>query len=256
MTLKKAYYGDYKETQRKRKIVIAVICVAILLIIATLLVAKQRHKNLKQGTSNVYFGIVDTSSDFKIPLYSENAFETVNQDVPFFTDNELTVSAFESYSPLDKLGRCGVAYACLGPETMPTEERDAIGMVRPSGWHTVRYDDLIEDKYLYNRCHPIAYMLSGENANEKNLITGTRYLNAVGMLPFEISTADYISQTGNHVMYRVTPCFEGENLVATGVLMEAKSFEDGGKELSFNAFVFNIQPGIVIDYLTGDSERE
>lgn len=256
MTLKKAYYGDYKETQRKRKIVIAVICVAILLIIVTLLVAKQLHKNLKQEASNVYFEPEDTSLGFEIPIYSGNAFETVNNDVPFFTDSELTVSAFESYSTLDSLGRCGVAYACLGPETMPAEDRDAIGMIKPSGWHTVRYDDLIEDKYLYNRCHLIAYMLSGENANEKNLITGTRYLNVAGMLPFEMSTADYIRQTGNHVMYRVTPCFEGENLVATGVLMEAKSVEDDGNGLSFNAFVFNIQPGIVIDYLTGDSERE
>ena len=156
---------------------------------------------------------------------------------------------------MDRLGRCGPATACLGRETMPTEERGPIGMIRPSGWHTVRYDDLIEDKYLYNRCHLIAYMLAGENDNERNLITGTADMNVAGMFPFELETANYILNTGNHVLYRVTPCFAGNDLVASGVLMEAYSIEDNGRGLSFNVFVFNIQPGIVIDYRTGYSRR-
>ncbi len=139
---------------------------------------------------------------------------------------------------------------------MPTEERGEIGMIRPSGWHTVRYDDLIEDKYLYNRCHLIAYSLAGENDNELNLITGTRYINIDGMLPFEIETADYILATGNHVLYRVTPCFFENDLVATGVLIEAYSVEDNGRGLAFNVFAFNIQPGVIIDYRTGNSSRE
>lgn len=253
MTLKKAYYGDYEEKLRKRKKVIAVICVALLLVVAITIVGAFLHHNENEHLSN---NRLSEALTFTIPEFSGEAFEEVNGNVPFFSDSDLTTAVFESYSPLDRFGRCGPAYACLGRETMPTEERGAIGMVKPSGWHTVRYDDLIEDKYLYNRCHLIAFMLSGENTNENNLITGTRYLNVTGMLPYENATADYIRQTGNHVMYRVTPCFEGNNLVASGVLMEAKSVEDNGTGLSFNVFVFNVQPGIVIDYSTGDSKRE
>lgn len=190
-----------------------------------------------------------------IPEYSGSVSVTVNNNVPFFEEKDFSLETFEHYSPLDSLGRCGVAMACIGLETMPTEERGSIGMIKPSGWKTIRYDDLIEDRYLYNRCHLIAYMLAGENANEKNLITGTRYFNVSGMLPYESETANYIRKTSNHVLYRVTPCFLGDNLVATGVLMEAQSVEDGGRGLQFNVFVFNVQPGIQIDYLTGDSER-
>ncbi|MCI1306047.1 MAG: DNA/RNA non-specific endonuclease [Lachnospiraceae bacterium] len=186
----------------------------------------------------------------KIPAYSSAPSVEINGGVPFFAAEDRTENSFESYSDLDSLGRCGPAYGCLGQETMPTEKRGDIGMVRPSGWHTVKYDG-IDGNYLYNRCHLIAYMLSGENANEKNLITGTRYMNTEGMLPYEERTADYIRSTGHHVLYRVTPVFEGNNLVASGVLMEAQSVEDDG--LVFCVYCYNVQPGVTINYSTGDS---
>ena len=182
----------------------------------------------------------------------EEAYAVVNQNVPGFTEEEVTCESFEQYSELDALGRCGTALACVGTDLMPTEERGSIGQVKPSGWHTVKYD-CVDGKYLYNRCHLIGYQLSGENANEKNLITGTRYLNVEGMLPFENEVADYVKDTGNHVMYRVTPDFEGDNLVASGVQMEAWSVEDEGEGVSFCVYVYNIQPGVEIDYATGDS---
>ena len=196
------------------------------------------------------------ASDFVIPQYAGSVYVEINGNIPFFLESDITAEAYEEYSPLDRLGRCGPATACLGRETMPTEERGEIGMIKPSGWHTVRYDDLIEDKYLYHRCHLIAYMLAGENDNERNLITGTGYMNVAGMLPFEIEVSDYILDTGNHVLYRVTPCYRGDDLVASGVLMEAYSVEDDGRGLTFNVFVFNIQPGVIIDYRTGNSSRE
>ena len=161
----------------------------------------------------------------------------------------------QTFSKLDSLGRCGAAIAVVGRDLMPTEERGSIGMIKPAGWHTVRYDDLIADKYLYNRCHLIGYQLTGENANEQNLITGTRYLNVEGMLPFENQVADYVRKTGNHMLYRVTPIYDGNDLVARGVEMEASSVEDQGKGLEFHVFVYNVQPGIEIDYATGDSRR-
>ena len=186
----------------------------------------------------------------------QNVAETyiiVNNNVPEFSEKEITATAFESYSELDRLGRCGVAYASIGREIMPTEEREAIGQIKPSGWQTVKYD-IVDGKYLYNRCHLIGFQLAGENANEKNLITGTRYMNVEGMLPFENQVADYVKETNNHVMYRVTPVFEGNNLLAKGVQMEAFSVEDDGEGLSFNVFVNNIQPGIEIDYRDGTSQ--
>ena len=188
----------------------------------------------------------------EIPAYSGQAAIEINQNVPGFTESDYTTEAFEQYSPLDGLGRCGIAYACVGEEIMPTEERGAIGMVKPSGWHTVKYD-FVDGKYLYNRCHLIAYMLSGENANTENLITGTRYMNTEGMLPYENQVADYVHDTGNHVLYRVTPLYEGDNLVASGVEIEASSVEDKGKSLSFHVYCYNVQPGVTIDYATGDS---
>lgn len=188
----------------------------------------------------------------EIPAYSGDAYVVINENVPFFTDKEITDQSYESYSALDMYGRCGVTIACIGQDIMPTEERGAIGMIKPSGWHTVKYD-IVDGKYLYNRCHLIGYQLSGENANEKNLITGTRYLNVVGMLPFENEVADYVEETGNHVMYRVTPIFEGNNLVASGVEMEALSVEDNGQGVCFHVYVYNVQPGITIDYATGES---
>lgn len=187
-----------------------------------------------------------------IPAYDGKAYVAVNNNEPFFTDSDMTTTAFENYSDLDSLGRCGVAYANICKEIMPTEERGKIGMIKPSGWHTVKYD-VIKDRYLYNRCHLIGYQLAGENANPKNLITGTRYLNVEGMLPFENLVADYVNNTGNHVLYRVTPMFSGSNLVANGVLIEAKSVEDNGGGILFNVYCYNVQPGVGINYENGDS---
>lgn len=186
--------------------------------------------------------------------YTGSPCEEVNGNRPFFTEEELTKEAFETYSPLDGLGRCGAAYANVCTSIMPTEERGEIGSVKPSGWHTVKYKKQVEGSYLYNRCHLIAYVLAGENANERNLITGTRYMNVEGMLPFESQVADYVRDTDNHVLYRVTPVFTGRNLVADGVLMEAYSVEDDGAGVCFCVFAFNVQPGIVIDYATGESQ--
>lgn len=200
---------------------------------------------------------ITTASSFSlsdVPAYSGKAYTSVNGNVPYFSAAELTTQSFETYSDLDSLGRCGVTYACIGKDLMPTEERGSIGMVKPTGWHTVRYDDLVDGKYLYNRCHLIGYQLTGENANTKNLITGTRYLNIEGMLPFENMVADYIQETNNHVLYRVTPIFEGNNLLANGVLMEGYSVEDKGAGVSYCVFAYNVQPGIEIDYATGESK--
>ena len=200
---------------------------------------------------------ITTASSFSlsdVPAYSGKAYISVNGNVPYFTAAELTTQSFETYSDLDSLGRCGVTYACIGKDLMPTEERGSIGMVKPTGWHTVRYDDLVDGKYLYNRCHLIGYQLTGENANTQNLITGTRYLNIEGMLPFENMVADYIQETNNHVLYRVTPIFEGNNLLANGVLMEGYSVEDKGAGVSYCVFAYNVQPGIEIDYATGESK--
>ena len=188
-----------------------------------------------------------------VPVYSGEPYTELNGNIPYFTDREKTEDVFEHYSDLDTLGRCGTAYANICKELMPTEKRGEIGMIKPTGWHTVRYDDIISDKYLYNRCHLIGFQLAGENANEKNLVTGTRYMNVDGMLPFENMIADYVKETDNHVLYRVTPIFVGDNLVCRGVEMEAYSVEDNGEGTSFHVFVYNIQPGIEIDYATGDS---
>lgn len=188
----------------------------------------------------------------KIPAYSGQAYVEINDNQPSFTKDELVTESFEEYSPLDSLGRCGVAYANVGIDTMPTEDRGSIGQVKPSGWQTVKYD-CVDGKYLYNRCHLIGYQLTAENANKENLITGTRYLNVDGMLPFENLVADYVKETENHVLYRVTPIFEGDNLVASGVQMEAMSVEDNGEGVCFNVYCYNVQPGVTIDYATGDS---
>ena len=189
----------------------------------------------------------------QIPSYTGNPYTIVNDNEPEFDKCDFTTEAFEKYSDLDDLGRCGVAYANICKELMPTEKRGKIGMIKPSGWHTVKYPELIKDRYLYNRCHLIGFQLAGENANEKNLITGTRYLNVDGMLPFENEVADYVKETGNHVLYRVTPVFDGDNLVASGVQIEAESVEDSGEGVKFNVYCYNVQPGIGIDYTTGDS---
>lgn len=191
-----------------------------------------------------------------VPEFTDQPYVVINNNVPFFTDEEKeTADAFEYYSDLDDLGRCGVALANVCKELMPTGERGNIGQVKPTGWQTEKYDH-VDGKYLYNRCHLIGFQLTGENANEKNLITGTRYMNVDGMLPFENMIDDYVDETENHVLYRVTPVFEGEELVARGVLMEAYSIEDQGEGICFNVYVYNNQPGVVIDYATGDSRAE
>ena len=206
--------------------------------------------------------IEDTTEEAKsfnyldVEDYSGAAVQIINDNIPFFNQNEKEEpKCFEHYSELDDLGRCGEAYACIGTETMPTEERGSIGAVKPSGWHTVKYD-FIDGKYLYNRCHLIGYQISGENALETNLITGTRYLNVEGMLPYENMISEYITSTNNHVLYRVTPYYQGNNLIANGVLMEAWSIEDDGNGICFCVYVYNVQPGVIIDYLTGDSEED
>jgi len=188
----------------------------------------------------------------KIPAFSNKPYVTVNNNQPGFSASDKTTTSFERYASLDSKGRCGVAYACIGKDLMPTGERGAIGSVKPTGWHTVKYAG-IDGNYLYNRCHLIGWQLTGENANERNLITGTRYMNVEGMLPFENMVADYIKETGNHVLYRVTPVFKGNNLLASGVQMEAYSVEDNGDGICFNVYCYNAQPGITINYADGSS---
>ena len=205
--------------------------------------------NPNENTDDNNISISDISD---IPVYSGEDYIILNNNVPNFSESDLTTTSFEEYSPLDSLGRCGVAYANVGTDIMPTEKRESISSVKPSGWQSVKYD-IVEGKYLYNRSHLIGYQLTAENANDRNLITGTRYFNATLMLPYENMVADYIKETNNHVLYRVTPVFEGNNLVATGVQMEAKSVEDNGEGIEFNVFVYNVQPGITIDYATGNS---
>ena len=187
-----------------------------------------------------------------IPAYSGTPYVVIDDNEPDFTEDELTDQSYESYSDLDELGRCGVAESNIGTDLMPTGKRGKIGQVKPSGWQTIKFDN-VDGKYLYNRCHLIGYQLTAENANEKNLITGTRYMNVDGMLPFENMVADYVKETNNHVLYRVTPIFTGDNLVADGVLMEGYSVEDEGDGICFCVYAYNVQPGITIDYATGDS---
>ncbi len=206
--------------------------------------SKQNSQDKLQTVASNEREVTDISDPYMI----------VDENVPGFSEDEITTESFEHYSELDALGRCGVATACIGTDLMPTEKRGNISRVKPTGWHSIQYDS-VEGKSLYNRCHLIAHQLAGEDANEKNLITGTRYMNVSGMLPFEEEVGDYVRETGNHVMYRVTPVFEGDNLLADGVQMEAYSVEDQGKGVSYNVYIFNAQPGIWIDYATGDSRE-
>lgn len=211
----------------------------------------------ERGAQNGSVALPEGGDDFlfpydEIPPYEGRESVSLNGGVPFFTDDDLTTEAFEEYSDLDELGRCKAAFANVCRETMPTKERENIGNVKPTGWHTVKYD-VIADRYLYNRCHLIGYQLTAENDNEKNLITGTRYMNVEGMLPWENLVADYVEETGNHVLYRVTPYFVENNLLASGVLMEAYSVEDSGAGVCFCVYGYNVQPGVVIDYATGES---
>ena len=194
-------------------------------------------------------------SELSIGEYSGEPYVMVNDNIPFFTSEDLVLVSFEGYSDLDILGRCGESYACVGKDIMPTEERGEIGHIKPSGWQQAKYSGVVDSTppYLYNRCHLIAYCLTGENDNEKNLITGTRYMNVEGMLPWEEKVAGYVDDTGHHVLYRVTPDFRGEELLARGVLIEAYSVEDKGIGICFCVYCYNVQPGVVIDYMTGES---
>ncbi len=237
-------------SRRDKKRILSLIIVIAIILITTYM--EQKSYSLENDDSKyntVSYNIND------IPKYNGKDYVNIDNGNPSFSDSLKNTKSFEKYSKLDNLGRCGVAIANIGIDLMPTEKRGRIGMIKPSGWHTVRYDDLIEGKYLYNRCHLIGYQLTGENANPKNLITCTRYMNAVSMLEFENKVASYVKKTKNHVLYRVTPVFENDNLVANGVQMEAYSVEDNGKGINFNVFVYNIQKGIDIDYKTGNSKR-
>ena len=221
----------------------------LLLLLASLGLALFRAQRLKAAREA-------EPGDLTALVYAGEPAVEINGGIPFFSREELRAESYTSFSPLDALGRCGPAMGCLGPELMPAEERGPIGTVRPSGWQTARYDDLIEDRYLYNRCHLIAYMLCGENDNERNLITGTRWLNTRGMLPYEILVGDYLERTGNHVLYRVTPVFLGEDLLASGVLIEAADLESRGRSFSLCRYVFNVQPGVLIDTRDGSSRED
>ena len=215
-----------------------------------------QEENKKEESADIRDNAKEEGATFDyslVPAYTNRPYVEINGNTPFFTESELTNVSFEKYSSLDQLNRCQVAEASLGADLMPTEERGSIGWIEPTGWHLVKYDG-IDGNYLYNRCHLIAYQLAGENANEKNLITGTRYLNTEGMLPFENRVADYIKATNHHVMYRVTPIFVDDELLARGVLMEAESVEDTGNDLMFCVFCYNVQPEVTIYYKDGSSE--
>lgn len=227
---------------------IIVILLSIIMVFACSCSMSEVGGNIDYGDSYID---LDT-----IPEYSGQKYVILNNNIPDFTESELDEEAFEYYSELDKYGRCGVAYAMLGRELMPTKPRESISDIKPTGWKTAAYEDLITDVYLYNRSHLIAHSLAGENANPNNLITGTDYMNKQGMLPFEESVLEYIRETGNHVLYRVTPVFHGEELVARGVQMEAFSVEDLGEEICFNVYIYNVQPGVEIDYETGENWRD
>lgn len=237
---------------------------------ADLLQNLQQSTMEEKETENSITGIAEANQDDKklaaslglidfdlstIPEYSGEAYVAINGNEPDFAETDLTTESYEFYSELDHLGRCGVTVACLGQDLMPTEDRESISHVKPSGWVQGQYD-FVDGKSLYNRCHLIGFQLAGENANEKNLITGTRYMNTIGMLPFENMVADYIKETDNHVMYRVTPIYDGDNLVASGVQMEGYSVEDEGDGIYFNVYVYNVQPGVEIDYATGENQEE
>lgn len=248
--------------REKRKLQKYILGILITLIIATITYfypnfQDEIHQILGTDVVNATTTITyfDLSS---IPEFTDSPFVYINNNIPNFTEDNYTTKAFENYSELDSLGRCGVAFANICREIMPTEPRGEIGNVRPSGWKLAKYD-IVEGKYLYNRCHLIGYQLAGENANEKNLITGTRYLNVQGMLPFENEVANYIKnqnkKENKHVLYRVTPIFENANLVASGVQMEAYSIEDQGQGVCFNVYVYNAQPGISINYANGESSE-
>lgn len=234
----------YKSKKNNRRLLALLLCCLLLTACTDIRILRGSQEQPPNGQEAVELS--------EIPEYSGEPYIEINGNEPDFPEEEWSEDSFEVYSELDDLGRCGTAYANVGTDLMPTKKRGSIGQVKPSGWQTVKYD-VVDGNYLYNRCHLIGYQLSGENANEKNLITGTRYLNVEGMLPFENMVADYVKETENHVLYQVTPVYDGDNLVADGVQMEAYSVEDEGDGISYNVYVYNVQPGIEIDYATGES---
>ena len=227
----------------------------LIFIILVIIISIAGYFNDTLNNANANSNVISTVLE-DIPEYTDSPYVLINNNIPSFSESDYTTEAFETYSDLDNLGRCGVAYANICKEVIPPEdaERESISSIFPSGWKQKAYEGIIEGNYLYNRCHLVGYQLAGENANEKNLITGTRYMNVNGMLPFENSVDDYIEMNpNNHVLYRVTPIFEGNNLVASGVQMEAYSVEDNGAGICFCVYCYNVQPGIEIDYRTGKS---
>lgn len=237
--------------QKYMKLIFAVILAIIIAVASSLGVDFSKIFGYITNENTISY---TTSYDLtSIPLYTSEPYVVLNDNRPNFSEEDYNKEQLEEYSELDYLGRCGPAFAKVGIKTMPTEERGEIGQVKPSGWQTVKYD-IVDGRYLYNRCHLIGFQLTGENANRGNLITGTRYMNVDGMLPFENMVADYVKETQNNVLYRVTPIFEGENLVASGVQIEAKSVEDDGEGICFNVYIYNVQPGVTIDYSNGQSK--
>lgn len=236
----------------KRKILVSII-ILIVLVLSGYFKDDITEVTSKLSNNSVLDNVVSVNST-DIPDYDGTDVIVLNDNNPEFDSSDFKTTSFESYSELDSLGRCGVAYANVSNDTMPRKKRESIGSVKPTGWHNVKYDS-VDGKYLYNRCHLIGYQLTGENANEKNLITCTRYMNAVSMLYYENKIASYIKETDNHVLYRVTPIFDGDNLLAKGAKMEGYSIEDNGVGIKFNVFVYNVQKGIEIDYKTGESSQ-
>ena len=240
-------HTNKKRTNKQTEKIISTLII-IIFIIASLILNKQENNNAENQSN-------ETTTNYNlsnIPEYTDKIYTEINNNIPYFEEKEHTTKAFENYSQLDNLKRCGVAYANICKEIMPAEKRGDISNVKPTGWKQAKYDG----KFLYNRCHLIGYQLAGENANELNLITGTNYFNVEGMLPFENKVAEYIEKNNNnHVLYRVTPDFKGDNKVASGVEMEAYSVEDNGRGISFNVYVYNVQPGITINYQTGESSQ-
>ena len=234
-------------------IFIFILCILLVFIVYYYINNNETY-GFKEPENNTTTTTKEIVSNDSIPDYNGEAYIELNGNIPTFSDSDYSTTSFEMYSPLDELGRCGVAYANIGVDLMPTEKRGSISNVKPSGWQSVKYDN-VPGKYLYNRCHLIGYQLTGENDNASNLITCTRFMNATTMLYFEDLTADYIKKTNNHVLYRVTPIYTDDDLVAKGVQMEISSEEDRCSSLCFNVFVYNIQEGIKIDYKTGLSER-
>lgn len=248
-----SFANNVKKTEQKqlKKYKITITIVAVVLILAVGITAISTFRKSSGSNSSEF-------SSFDIPTYDSQVYEVLNNNVPYFAPDEYGITVFEEYSDLDSYGRCGVAFANICHEIMPTEPRDEIGQIKPSGWNQEKYPDVVDSEppYLYNRCHLIGFQLAGENDNEKNLITGTRYFNVEGMLPFENAVRNYVDETDNHVLYRVTPVYDGDNLVASGVIMEGWSVEDNGKGLSFNVYVYNVQPGVIINYSDGSSQLQ